>query len=47
MEYITKKVYEKTDEFCKQENRITTSELRSLLDDVEKKVLDGTVNKVN
>lgn len=44
---ITKKVYKKTDKLCKQENRITTSELRSLLDDVEKKVLDGTVNKVN
>lgn len=45
--YITNKVYKKTDELCKQENRITTSDLRSLLDDVEKKVLDGTVNKVN
>lgn len=47
MEYITNEVYKKTDEFCKKENRITTSELRSLLDDVEKKVLDGTLNKVN
>ncbi|BGI52763.1 MAG: hypothetical protein HamCj_11160 [Candidatus Hamiltonella defensa (Ceratovacuna japonica)] len=44
---ITKKVYKKTDKLCKQENMITTGELRSLLDDVEKKVLDGTVNKVN